>query len=96
MFVFHCIARAMSPVLLLGVSLQGAALGVSFSAVPIYLLETTCKTRQLMVLCLLLSLIISGSYMMNIGVQKYACPLIISELTETSGKLKNICTKHTV
>ncbi|PNF26187.1 hypothetical protein B7P43_G04375 [Cryptotermes secundus] len=39
MFMFHHVAKAVSPILLLGVTLQGAALGVSFSAVPIYLLE---------------------------------------------------------
>jgi hypothetical protein len=44
MFAFHHVAKAVSPILLLGVSLQGAALGVSFSAVPVYLLEMMCKS----------------------------------------------------
>jgi MFS family permease len=44
MFVFHHVAKAVSPILLLGVSLQGAALGVSFTAIPVYLLEMMCKT----------------------------------------------------
>lgn len=43
MLAYHYIARAVSPVLLLGVSFQGAAFGVGFSAVPIYLLEALCK-----------------------------------------------------
>jgi MFS family permease len=43
MFVFHHVTGVASPVLLLAVSLQGAALGVGFSAVPVYLLETMCK-----------------------------------------------------
>lgn len=43
-FVFCHITRVASPVLLLGVSLQGAALGVGFSAIPVYLLEIMCKT----------------------------------------------------
>ena len=43
LLAYHYIARAISPILLLGVSFQGAAFGVGFSAVPIYLLEALCK-----------------------------------------------------
>jgi MFS family permease len=46
MFAFHHVAKAVPPILLLGVSLQGAALGVGFSAVPVYLLEMMCKASQ--------------------------------------------------
>lgn len=47
MFTFHYVAKAVSPILLLGVSLQGAALGVGFSAVPVYLLEMMCLPQNM-------------------------------------------------
>jgi hypothetical protein len=43
LLAYHYLARAVSPVLLLGVSFQRAAFGIGFSAVPIYLLEALCK-----------------------------------------------------
>jgi hypothetical protein len=55
MFAFHYIARAVSPILLLGASLQGVAFGVGFSAVPIYLLEALCKPVNVITCIMFLS-----------------------------------------